>query len=96
MHWLGVALTGTASNRDGARRQRSASPAGGRVLTQWNDGKSGYLSQSALPLYFGLGEATTVQRVEIIWPSGRTQVVITGLTPNTTLRVTEPGPPRPR
>jgi hypothetical protein len=67
--------------------------AGGRTWTQWNDGKSGYLSQSVLPLYFGLGEATTIQSVEIVWPSGRTQVLISGLTPNTTLRVTEPGPP---
>jgi enediyne biosynthesis protein E4 len=95
VHWLGVALAGTASNRDalGARVRVSV---GGRVLTQWHDGKSGYLSQSALPLYFGLGEATTIQSVEIVWPSGRTQVLISGLTPNTTLRVTEPGPPRPR
>jgi hypothetical protein len=90
-----VALTGTASNRD-ALGARVRVIVGGRVLTQWHDGKSGYLSQSALPLYFGLGEATTIQSVEIVWPSGRTQVLISGLTLNTTLRVTEPGPPRPR
>jgi hypothetical protein len=95
VHWLGVALAGTASNRD-ALGARVRVTVGGRVLTQWHDGKSGYLSQSALPLYFGLGEATTIQSVEIVWPSGRTQVLISGLTPNTTLRVTEPGPPRPR
>ena len=95
VHWLGVALAGTASNRD-ALGARVRVTVGGRVLTQWHDGKSGYLSQSGLPLYFGLGEATTIQSVEIAWPSGRTQVLISGLTPNTTLRVTEPGPPRPR
>ena len=66
------------------------------MLTQWHDGKSGYLSQSALPLYFGLGDADHHRRVEVDWPSGRKQVLISGLTPNTTLRVTEPGPPRPR
>ena len=95
VHWLAVALTGTASNRD-ALGARVRVTVGGRVLTQWHDGKSGYLSQSALPLYFGLGEATTIQSVEIMWPSGRAQVLISGLTPNTTLRVTEPGPPRSR
>jgi len=95
VHWLAVALTGTASNRD-ALGARVRVTVGGRVLTQWHDGKSGYLSQSALPLYFGLGEATTIQSVEIMWPSGRAQVLISGLTPNTTLRVTEPGPARPR
>jgi len=95
VHWLAVALTGTASNRD-ALGARVRVTVGGRVLTQWHDGKSGYLSQSALPLYFGLGESTTIQSVEIMWPSGRAQVLISGLTPNTTLRVTEPGPPRSR
>ena len=29
---------------------------GGRSYAQVNDGKSGYLSQSCLPLYFGLGD----------------------------------------
>ena len=95
MHWLGVALSGTASNRNGLGA-RVRVTAGGRVLTQWHDGKSGYLSQSVLPLYFGLGDAATVERVEVEWPSGRTQVLTSGLTPNTTLRVTEPGPPRSR
>jgi enediyne biosynthesis protein E4 len=95
VHWLGIALTGKASNRDGLGASVRVT-AGGRVLTQWQDGKSGYLSQSALPLYFGLGEATTVDRVEVDWPSGRTQVVTTGFTPNTTLRLTEPVQARPR
>ena len=49
-----------------------------------------------MPLYFGLGDAATVDRVEVTWSSGRTQVVTTGLTPNTTLRLTEPARPQPR
>jgi hypothetical protein len=95
VHWLGVALVGTASNRDGLGARVRVS-AGGRTLTQWNDGKSGYLSQSALPLYFGLGDATTIDRVEVTWPSGRSQVVTMALTPNTTLRLTEPAQAQPR
>jgi hypothetical protein len=89
VHWLGVALVGTTSNRNGLGATVRVSAAG-RVLTQWNDGKSGYLSQSVLPLYFGIGDATKVDRVEVDWPSGRKQVVTAGLTPNTTVRVTEP------
>jgi hypothetical protein len=88
VHWLGVALVGTTSNRNGLGATVRVSAAG-RVLTQWNDGKSGYLSQSVLPLYFGIGDATKVDRVEVDWPSGRKQVVTSGLTPNTTVRVTE-------
>jgi hypothetical protein len=89
VHWVGVALAGTVSNRNGLGATVRVT-AGGRVLTQWHDGKSGYLSQSQLPLYYGLGDAATVDRIEIDWPSGRKQTVTEGLRPNTTIRVTEP------
>jgi len=91
IHWLKVALTGSASNRDGLGAAVRVT-AGGRTLTQWQDGKSGYLSQSVLPLYFGLGDAATVDRVDVSWPSGRKQSITTGVKANSTLRVTEPGP----
>jgi len=37
----------------------------GKVYTKYNDGKSGYLSQSARPLYFGLGDAGKIDSVEV-------------------------------
>jgi enediyne biosynthesis protein E4 len=83
-----VKLIGTVSNRDGlgaAVRVNS----GGRTLMKYNDGKSGYLSQSSLPLYFGLGDAQKVDRVEVDWPSGRKQVVTQDLRVNEVLRITE-------
>ena len=54
------------------------------------DGKSGYLSQSSLPLYFGLGDDTAVTRVEVRWPSGKAQVVTQDITANNVLRIREP------
>jgi hypothetical protein len=89
IHWIKVALFGTSSNRNGIGAAVRV-VAGGRTLTEWQDGKSGYLSQSVLPLYFGLGDLTTIDRVEVDWPSGRKQVVTQGLRVNSTLRVTEP------
>jgi len=88
-HWLKVVLNGTASNRNGLGaivRVRAA----GKLYIKPNDGKSGYLSQSVLPLYFGLGDATKIERVEVDWPSGRKQVVKKGLRDKGTLRITEP------
>jgi enediyne biosynthesis protein E4 len=89
IHWLKVALTGTTSNRNGLGATVRLY-AGGQVYTKYNDGKSGYLSQSVLPLYFGLGDAKKIDRIEVHWPSGRKQIVTQGLRENQTLEITEP------
>ena len=60
------------------------------TYTKFNDGKSGYLSQSDLPLYFGLGAATMIDSLEITWPSGKKQTVSTGIPPNQILSLKEP------
>jgi hypothetical protein len=89
VHWLGVSLAGTSSNRNGLGAAVRVS-SGGRVLTEWQDGKSGYLSQSVVPLYFGLDQASVVDRVEVDWPSGKKQAVTEGLRANSIVRITEP------
>jgi hypothetical protein len=53
------------------------------------DGTSGYLSHSVLPLYFGLNEAKTIERIEVRWPSGQTQTVQGPIEANSTVDVTE-------
>jgi hypothetical protein len=88
IHWLKVTLAGTASNRDGLGATVRVR-AGGHVYSKYHDGKSGYLSQSALPLYFGLGDAERIDGVEVDWPSGRKQVEAEGLGMNRTLRIVE-------
>ena len=44
----------------------------------------------SLPLYFGLGDDTAVNRVEVRWPSGRTQAITQEIKLNDTLRIREP------
>jgi hypothetical protein len=88
IHWLKVRLKGTASNRDGLGAVVKVH-AGPRVLTKVLDGASGYLSHSVLPLYFGLDEAQTVDRIEVRWPSGKTQTVPGPIAANRMLDVTE-------
>jgi hypothetical protein len=65
---------------------------------------SSYLSQSELPLTFGLGSADKVTRIEVKWPDGRS-VTLSGLEPNTSVTIEEGkgivsrtpfGAPRPR
>ena len=81
-------LIGTVSNRDGLGAFVRVT-SGDRTLTKYNDGKSGYLSQSSLPLYFGLGDAQKVDRVEVDWPSGRKQRITNNLRVNEVLQITE-------
>ena len=89
IRWLKVVLVGTASNRNGLGATVRVH-AGGQVYTKYNDGKSGYLSHSVLPLYFGLGDADRIDRVEVAWPSGHKQELTQGLQMNQTLQITEP------
>ena len=88
LHWIAIALAGTTSNRDGLGAVVRVH-AGGRILTKYHDGKSGYLSQSALPLYFGLGDAERIDRIEVDWPSGRKQVETEQLQVNRTRKIVE-------
>ena len=89
IHWVKIVLHGTASNRNGLGAAVRVM-AGGRMHYRYNDGKSGYLAQSVLPLYFGLGNAKTIDRIEIDWPSGRKQSLTTDLRQNRTISITEP------
>ena len=68
-----VRLVGVDSNRDGLG-SRVVVHAGGKTFVQVHDGQSGYLSQSRMPLYFGLGSAESVDKIEVTWPTGKTQV----------------------
>jgi hypothetical protein len=58
-------------------------------MMQAADGKSGYLSQSRLPLYFGLAGARTVDSIEVQWPSGTTQVLQGPIDANQLIRIDE-------
>jgi enediyne biosynthesis protein E4 len=73
-NWLRVKLVGTRSNRDaiGAWVKLRA---GGRTLWRQVMPTRGYLSQSELPLTFGLGKATRVDELTVQWPDGTTQRV---------------------
>jgi hypothetical protein len=89
IHWLKVVLVGRKSNRNGLGATIRVR-ANGQTYTRYNDGKSGYLSQSVLPLYFGLGDAEKIDQIEVTWPSGRKQVLSKNLPENQTLTITEP------
>jgi enediyne biosynthesis protein E4 len=65
-------LIGTKSNRD-AIGATVRVYAGGLMQSRLVKGGSSYLSQSELPVTFGLEKQDHVERVVINWPSGRTE-----------------------
>ncbi len=74
---LRLKLVGTKSNRDAIGAKVTLTAAGGmRQLAMVKSGSS-YLSQSELPLTFGLGKPGSVSEVnlEIAWPSGRKEAL---------------------
>ncbi|MBL9176105.1 MAG: CRTAC1 family protein [Verrucomicrobiales bacterium] len=89
VNFLKVRLVGTTSNREGLGATVRVN-AGTRTLSRFLHGKSGYLGQSSLPLYYGLGDAAQADRVEVLWPSGRKQVVTGGIPRNGLLTLREP------
>ncbi len=73
-HWIEFELEGSRSNR---------SAIGAQVKVFWNgqqqvqevSGGSGFCAQNQRRLHFGLGKTAGVDRIEIRWPSGKTQSV---------------------
>jgi hypothetical protein len=84
---LRVQTVGTTSNRDGIGATiEIALP--GRTSRQIVKTGSSYLSQSELPLTFGLGNATRVERIRVTWPGGRVDT-IAALDANQVVTITE-------
>ena len=74
-HWLTLRLIGHKSNRDAIGAQVKVVTKSG---SQWGTvtTSSGYLSSSDPRLHFGLGSDSTIDRIEIRWPSGIQHVLL--------------------
>ena len=86
--WLSVRLEGRASNRSAIGAVVTVTTAG-RRQTRALLSQSSYYSHDDVRLHFGLGTAVKVDRVEVRWPLGATQV-LTEVPARQVLVVTEP------
>jgi len=71
-HSIRFRLVGTKSNRDGIGAVVRVFT-GGMTQSRMVKGGSSYLSQSELPVTFGLEKRDRIERMVIDWPSGRTE-----------------------
>ena len=73
-HWIILNLVGVKSNRDGlGTKVKITTPLG----SQYNQATTAlsYNSSSDKRVHFGLGSATVVDTIELLWPSGRRQIL---------------------
>lgn len=72
-HWLGVELVGTTSNRSAVgARIRLRAEIRGEGVSQLREvhTHTGFRSQNPFRQHFGLGDAASVEVIEVRWPSG--------------------------
>ncbi|MBU1074335.1 CRTAC1 family protein, partial [bacterium] len=74
-HWLHVDLVSLDQNTVAIGAVVKC-VAGGLSMTRDVDGGSGFLSQGSLTVEFGLGAATVVDSLEIRWPTGVRQLLL--------------------
>ena len=87
-HWITLQLVGRKSNRDGiGARVKISTAAGDQYMTATTAGS--YQSSSDKRVHFGLGSATVITQIEILWPSGIHQT-LKDVKPDQIMTVTEP------
>ncbi len=76
-HWLFVELDGTSDNTTGLGASIYATINEGtaqeRTLRREANTNAGTFNQSDLPVHFGLGDATLIDTLRIVWPDGNVQ-----------------------
>jgi len=73
-HWIILNLVGTRDNHDGLGTKVKITTAEG---VQFNQATTavGYSSSSDKRVYFGLGKAATIDKIELAWPTGVKQTL---------------------
>ncbi|WP_411768691.1 FG-GAP-like repeat-containing protein [Winogradskyella sp. A3E31] len=85
-HWFKVVLEGTISNRDAIGTIVKITTSNGNQKRYYSG--VGFLSQSLQPVHFGLDDVTTIDSIEIQWPSGLVESY-TNIESDVTIKATE-------
>jgi hypothetical protein len=94
-HWLNVKLIGTKTNRSalGARIYLEAREPDGRVVPRHRVVSSGSsFGGNPLATTIGLGKATTVATLRVVWPVSRTEQVFHDIPADRAVEITEGNP----
>lgn len=73
-HWLQLELLGKSATRDGTGSKVHVQAGGNTFVSEVYAGR-GYQSSFGQRLHFGLGEASTIEKITIRWSDGQVQVI---------------------
>lgn len=73
-NWIKIQLKGIASNFNGIGARVEIYGAWGRQIRNVHSG-SGFANMNTMNVHFGIGTATAIDSVRVIWPSGHVDVV---------------------
>lgn len=85
-NWIKIWLEGTTSNRDGFGSEVKIT-IGDKSYYRWHHGAA-IFGQSIKPVHFGVGDSNKIDEIQIVWLSGRREVLF-DVTVNQTLRLKE-------
>jgi hypothetical protein len=86
-HYLTVSLRGTKSNKRGIGARLVAKANGQQIVRELYANNS-FMGQAPPQVHFGLAEATKLDELSVLWPSGETQL-FTNITADRHIVITE-------
>lgn len=87
-NWILLDLQGTQSNRDGIGAQVKVTSGGTTQLREQGGGTHNF-AQNDTRLHFGLAQDSIIDRIEVVWSSGVTQI-LNNVNVNQVLSIVEP------
>lgn len=88
-NYVSIDLEGTESNRD-AIGSTVVLRTSNRTQRRWVTGSStSVFSSSPRRVHFGLGDETTIERIDVVWPDGK-RTAIEDVDPNRTIDIEQP------
>ena len=88
-HWVLLKLTGVKSNRMGIGAQIRVTLENGSIEYNHATTSTGYASSSDPRVHFGLGSSRAAKEIQVLWPSGRKQV-LHDVAADRVIEITEP------
>ncbi len=88
-HWIQFHLRGTVDNRDAIGSKIAIFFNGRKLIAESSSGGSSYMSQRTGIIHFGLGQATSIDRVEVTFPNGE-KVIKNGFVADNRYNITQP------